>query len=439
MISAGVDLHAKPLRILLIGASGFIGSHVLAALIREGHQLRAIVRDPRKLQTRFPAVEIIEGDMNRDTSEAVWLPRLAGINTVINCAGVLHSRHGQSAAAVHAVAPIALFNAASKSGVKKIIQLSAVGTDAATEFARTKRAADEHLATLDVDWTILRPSIVYGRVAYGGTAMLRALAASPFRVPVIGDGNQSTTPIHVSDLCQVMLRALDDPGLNRKTIYPCGPETMTLADMLQAYRGWLGLPPARVLSVPLPLLRIGGRIGDVIGTGPITSTAIGQLEHGTACDPAAYQAATGLRPMRFAQSLANEPAGTADLWHARLYLLRPLIRASLVLLWLESGIAGLLAPVSASTAVLAPLGFSDATALLIARAASLLDLAIALALLLGYRLRSMATIQIAIVAAYTIGLTLLAPSLWLEPFGSLLKNIPVLALLLVHRIAEEER
>ena len=427
------------MRVLLTGANGFIGSHVLASLLSGGHQVVAAVRDPAKIKAQFPDIDAIAIDMNRDTSPDVWMPRLKGIDAIINCAGVLHSRHGQQANAIHAKAPIALFDAAVRSGIGKIIQLSAIGTEAPTEFAITKRMADEHLAKLPVDWTILRPSIVYGRQSYGGTAMLRALAAFPFFTPLIGKGDQKSTPIHISDLCRTMELALTSAKLTREIIYPCGPETMTMRDMVQAYRGWLGLHKVAVLPVPAALLAPAAKLGDAIGTGPLTSTSLIQLEHGTDCDPKAFSAATGLKPRSLPETLRNEPAGTADLWHARLYLLRPAIRVTLILLWTLSAIAGFLAPLAISQQALAPIGLSPEAVQFVSYGASTVDALIALALLVNFKPRLLASIQLAVVFAYTIALSLLQPSLWLEPYGSLLKNIPILALILVSRIVEEER
>ena len=427
------------MRVLLTGANGFIGSHLLVSLLQAGHSVRAAVREPGKLQHRFPGIEAVAVDMNSVVTPAAWSPLLQGVDAIVNCAGILHSRHGQNATAVHATSPIALFEAARMAGVSKIVQMSAIGVEAETEFARTKLAADEHLSSLDIDWTILRPSIVYGQQAYGGTALLRALAATPACVPVIGKGQQTTTPIHVDDLCATVLFALSTSKLKRKIISPCGPQTMRLADMIAGYRGWLGLKPAPELHVPMPLLSLAGRIGDLFGTGPVTTTSLRQLEQGTAADPRAFSQATGLHPRPFADALSTGPVGTADLWHAQLYLLRPVVRASLILLWLVSGVTGLLASADTILNHLGPLATFGDTAVLLARAASVLDLGIAAALLINVNPRLVFWLQMLIVLGYTVTLTLLSPALWGDLFGALLKNIPVLALIIVQRILSEER
>lgn len=167
------------MRILLTGANGFIGSELTSDLLKAGHDVAAAVRDPAKFLRRFPGTTVVLADFNVLTTSAQWLPLLTGLDCVINCAGILQSRAGQSASSIHTHAPLALFQAAHSLGVRKIIQISAVSADADTEYAQSKSAADKGLMAMDADWVILRPSLVYGRQAYGGTAMLRALAACP--------------------------------------------------------------------------------------------------------------------------------------------------------------------------------------------------------------------------------------------------------------------
>ena len=143
-----------------------------------------------------------------------------------------------------------------------------------------------------------------------------------------------------------------------------------------------------------------------------------------------------MAPRTLTAVLSGRPSGSQDLWHARLFLLRPLVRMALALLWVVSGLVGLFSNPAAYESVAAALG--DA-ATPVAIAFSLVDLAIAAALVRGWRLKLVADVQMALVLAYTLGLGLLAPALWSDPFGGLLKNVPILVLILVHRVLEEER
>lgn len=431
------------MRILLTGANGFIGSQLLAGLRARGHDVVAAVRDPAALRRKMPGIEVIAADFNRDTSPEIWRPRLAGIDAVVNCAGVLHGARGQDIEAIHATAPTALFDACVQAGVRKVVQMSAISADAeiGTAYALTKKRADDHLRASSLDWTVLRPSLVYGEGSYGGTSALRGLAGLPFVTPLVGDGSTSFRPIHIRDLVETVARVVEGDCLARRTTEPVGPEVLSLRAIVARYRRWLGLGPALELSIPLPVMRAMGRVVDVAGGGPMGSAGLQQLLAGNAGhEPAGvFERAIGFTPASMDERLAERPAGTQDLWHARLYFARPLLRLVLAVLWLGSGIAGLLAPTNAYAAVAESLAKIGLSPRLLAVGFSLVDLAIAAALVLRLRPRLVAAVQVVIVVGYTIGLSVLSPSLWLDPFGGLLKNLPILAAIGVWAALEEER
>ena len=153
------------MKILLTGANGFIGRYLLAGLLSDGHDVVPAVRRPSETDRLLASPRSIKVDFNRDTKVGDWLPRLAGIDAVINCAGILQERPGQSIAAIHAAAPIALFKACREAGIKRVIQISAISTEAAagTAYAATKtrlrgRTIAHVLGTLESDMqTLLTP------------------------------------------------------------------------------------------------------------------------------------------------------------------------------------------------------------------------------------------------------------------------------------------
>jgi uncharacterized protein YbjT (DUF2867 family) len=428
------------MRILLTGANGFIGRYLLAALVAAGHRVIPAVRRPRETDALLPAPDSIAVDLNRDVRPEDWTARLAGVDAVVNCAGILQARPGQSIAAIHAAAPKALFAACELAGVKRVIQISAISAEAAagTAYASTKRAADDFLASTNLDWVVLRPSLVYAPGAYGGTALFRALAALPFAIPVIGRGDQRFQPIHIDDLSATVLRILDDPSIRRVVLDPVGPETLTLRQILVDLRRWLGFPPARVIEVPTGLVRVVAAIGDVIG-GPVNTTAIRQLAFGNAGRPEPFAAAVGFRPRRWRDALLARPAQAQDRWHARLYFLRPLLRWTLALLWLASGAIGLLQPAAVTQPIAAGFGLAGTAASVAVWASCLLDLALGVLLLGRIRPGATAALQLAVVAAYTAGLTVALPPLWADPFGPLLKNLPIMVAILVLAAIENDR
>jgi uncharacterized protein YbjT (DUF2867 family) len=429
------------MRVLLTGANGFIGAHLTAALLAAGHQVVAAVRKPRAMAARFPDIEVIAADMNRDISVETWLLRLSAVDAVINCAGVLQGGRGQDIEAIHHLAPAALFDACREAGVKRVIQISAISADAeaGTDYALSKMRGDDHLKGLDLDWVLLRPSLIYGEGAYGGTAMLRALAAFPWVTPLVGGGGQAFRPLHVEDLARTVLECLTRPDLARRVLEPVGPKIETVKSIVAQYRAWLGRPPARPLPIPISIVRLLCRLGDVVGRGPLSSNALAQLEYGNAGGESGFANAIGFEPATLARRLQTRPAQTQDLWHARLYLLRPLVRFSLAILWTVSGLLGLASLESFAVPLLTGAGVSPVAAAVLAVGASLLDFLVAGFLVLNWRPQAIGVLQLTIVAAYTATLTWMAPALWADPFGPLLKNIPILALVLVQMVLAEER
>jgi len=427
------------MRVLLNGANGFIGRHILAGLEAAGHDVVAAVRDPDAL--RRPDLKTLRIDFNRDTDSVVWAQRLAGFDAVINCAGVLQSSPGQSVQAIHAAAPIALFEGAKAAGVRRVIQISAISAEpgAGTEYAETKLAADEHLKRMDLDWVIVRPSLVYAAGAFGGTALMRALAALPLHIPLVGAGEQRFQPVHMNDVVACVVSLLGaNIRINKQVIDPVGPDVVTYRQLLVDYRAWLGMAPVPTLAMPMPLIRIASRIGDVFG-GPLSTTALKQMNFGNTGDHARYVAATGLQPISWRDGLAHHPAQWQDRWHARLYFMRPALRFMLALMWLVSGIVGFFYPPALLAGMAMVTGLSAETLHLFGIAGCFADLLLGVLVLARWRPPLLAGIQIALIAGYTVFLSWAVPSLWMDPFGPLLKNLPIIVAVWTWAVLEQDR
>jgi nucleoside-diphosphate-sugar epimerase len=415
-------------KVLVLGADGFIGRHIAFALRDQGVEVLAHARAPARLAAMGFATLAADLTDSATHEPGFWAPHLTDCH-VINAAGLLTGSKAQFRA-VHQLVPAALM-AARPVGCR-ILHISAVEIDRAeTGFARWRRETERVFQ----DQIILRPGLVLAETSYGGSSLLRALAALPFVTPVVGDGRQAFNPIHAADLAQAAHEALA-AGLTG-TWEIGGPETLDQRALVATLRGWMGLAPARLLRLPYGFARAVGRLGDALRLGPISATAVAQLEAGVLADAGPLLQRLTFRPRPVTGFIAARPAGTQDLWQARLYLLKPLIRLTLAALWLASAGLGLCTPVAEFLPAVAALPESLAT--LLARAGGLADAALGLALLANWRPRGTALAQLALVLAYTLGLTLIAPGLWLDPFGGLLKNLPVLALILTHLALIEER
>lgn len=264
-----------PATILLTGASGFLGRNLAAVLGAAGYAVRPV---SRRHGVDFAAMQ----------RAADWLPLLEGVDAVVNCVGIIAESGAQRFATLHEQAPAALFHACEQAGVRRVVQISALGADAQafSAYHLSKRAADDCLRGLDLDWFVLRPALVYGRGGASAGFFMR-LAALPL-IPVIGDGRQMLQPVHIHDVAQCVLRCLDAPR-GRITLDVAGPERIPYADWLQRMRLAQGLPPGRLLHCPLwlalalagagrylsPLLRADNlrmlQAGQAADTGPLAA------------------------------------------------------------------------------------------------------------------------------------------------------------------------
>lgn len=239
-------MNSHPLHILLTGASGFVGGAIHRALAADGHRVRPI--------SRRDGVDFRDMQNPQD-----WRPHLNDIDAVINCVGIIGETRTQRFAALHIAAPQALFRACEHAGVRRVLQISALGADetAFSAYHRSKRAADEALRAMDVDGFVLRPSLIYGR---GGrsSALFMRLAALPL-IPVIGDGRQRLQPVHISDVVATVRQCLVSSQL-RQTLDIVGSESLSFAEWLQWMRRAQGLPPGRFLHIPFALAMAGAQL-----------------------------------------------------------------------------------------------------------------------------------------------------------------------------------
>jgi uncharacterized protein YbjT (DUF2867 family) len=417
--------------IFLTGASGFIGLHLSRALREAGHRVieaRREATDP---------TQHVQADFTRDVRADDWVPKLQGVECVINAVGILRERSAQTFERIHTLAPRALFEACAQVGVQRIIQISALGADNGTSgYFRSKRAADEFLQTLPLEWTIVQPSVVYG--PGGSSARLFTMLASLPVIPLPGRGTQSIQPVHIDDVVACILALLETDAPTRLRIPLVGPDALELREFLARLREAMGMRRTVSIPIPMTLMRLSAQMGQWLPRSLLDRETLAMLEAGNTADPALTRHLLGRDP-RAVEAFVEPRYRGATLRQAQLVWLLPLLRFSIAAVWIWTGIVSLgLYPVTESYALLARVGVDDTLAPILLYGAALLDFAFGIAILALPRRRLLWLAQIALILGYTAIISVKLPEFWLHPFGPLLKNIPMVVGIYVLYVLEEK-
>ena len=427
------------MRVLITGASGFIGSALAARLVGEGHQVVSVSRN----RSNPGPVRHFSIDMARATSPSDWTRALDGVDAVVNCAGAFQSGAGDSVRGVHVEGAKALFFACEQHGIRRVIHISAAGVEreAPTKFSQTKREGEHALMARDLDWVVLRPGVVIGRSAYGGSALIRGLAALPV-LPVL-PGTGPVQIVHLDDLIDTVLFFLRSGAPSRLALDIVGPKRWKFEDIVRVFRQWMRWPRSASVNVPAwgsRLLYGSGDIAHAFGwRTPITNTARREMARGAVGDPAPWRDVTGITPRDLEESLMRDPASVQERWFARMYVLKPLVFGAFGAFWIATGLISLGPGYESGMALLREGGLPEKFGILTLVAGALADIAIGLAIL--YRPVSRYGLYAALLVsiAYVIIGTALVPRLWADPLGPLLKIWPVLVLNLVALAIREDR
>lgn len=426
------------MKVLILGATGFIGSALLDRLVDDGHTVTGLGRNVARARLKRRAAQWLAVDLKQMRDAGDWRPLVESHDVIVNCAGALQDGLADDVAATQETAMLALYAAAKASPIR-IVQISAprggAGSDSA--FLATKFRADAALAASGVPHVILRPALVLGRNAHGGSALLRALAALPFVIPLVHAQARVET-VALSDVAEAVSAAVAGLLPEANDVVLGHREPSTLAELVTLHRQWLGLPPARIVSLPPALAVPVGFLADLAGRlgwrSPLRSTALSVIAGGVSTEDGAHATVPFLSAH---QSLSAGPSGVQDLWFARLYLLKPLMIVGLSLFWLLSGLIPLFDLDAARQHFLRFLAHGPATALTLATCFA--DIALGIAVLArpwaGRALAGM----LALTAAYLASATLVEPELWADPLGPLVKVLPSLLLTLATLAILDER
>lgn len=420
--------------IAVLGAGGLIGNAVALALMHQGLPVLAMARRFTASQaTAFGDSALVTGF---DTASLTRAFDDHGVDIVVNCVGLLQDDGRETVDDAHRDIVSRLIEAA---GNCLLIHISIPGSDAddATPFSRSKRQADRIIAASSVAHVILRPGFVIAPAAYGGSALIRALAALPLRLPE-AEENRPFAITAVSDITRtIAFLAAEWRHGNREwheTLDVMARQPTTVGEVIGAFRHHFGGPVPRV-RLPSRSLTLGSRAADAVARmgwrPPVRSTALREMRRGVSGNPSAWIAATGFEPASLSTALSEIPATIQERWFARLYLTKALVLTVLSLFWVVSGCVALTVAFSAATDILTGHGFPARIAPMITTATSLADIGIGVAIAVRRTCRYGLLAGIMVSIVYLLAAIAFAPALWLDPVGSLVKTVPTIVLMLI--------
>ena len=266
--------------ILVTGAAGFCGSRIVSLLVKEGVATRGLVRNPDKAKGRLPegGVEVVTGDTTQpETLESA----VAGVDTIIHTAFITAERKqgpGVNYYETNVLGTSNLITAAKKAGVGRIVVLSGLGTkpDKPRSYMQGRYLAEQAVKQSGMAWSILGPSIQFGKGAAFFNGLADLIRSMPVITPMVGSGKTTFQPIWVEDVARcIVMMAREPEAYDGRVIEVGGPECYTYAQILDMLMQTLQKRRIKVPG-PLPFVRLGaGMMEAVMPKPPITRAATG--------------------------------------------------------------------------------------------------------------------------------------------------------------------
>ncbi|OOY05867.1 SDR family oxidoreductase [Thioclava sp. F28-4] len=427
---------------VVLGGYGLIGSTCMRALANAGFEVVGVGRSRQAAMAAAPFADWVIRDIPTITTDE-WRALLTGVDVVVNASGALQDGARDDLEAIHVTMISRLVEAAAGRPVR-IVQISAAGVSksASTAFFRTKARGDEILSSGAEDWIILRPTLVLSPDAYGGTALLRAAAALPLVLPRILPDAQVQT-VNVGDVASAVVTAVRGEVPSGTVADLTEHEARSFPELLTKVRRWQGWAPA-VFHPAIPALLVSalGKGADLLGhlgwRSPLRTTALRALGDGIRGDPATWERAGGAPCQSLEQTLANLTTTRQERLFARAYLGLPLAIGTLAVFWFLSGLVTLLEP-SRAISVLEERAISGWFSGATVYGGALADLALGLAILWRRWTKPAALGMLALSGAYLVGSLVVAPDLWADPLGPMVKVFPGMALAVLVWLLMEDR
>ena len=294
------------MKVFVTGGTGFVGREILGQLLSAGDEVRALVRDGS--QDKLSGHQNLETHIGDVTDAASLVGALDGCDAVIHLVGIIREFPGRGITfkKMHVTATENILEACDEQGVQRFLHMSSNGTRerGTTAYHRTKWQAEELVRASGLDWTIFRPSLIFGRDSEFVKMLTELIRRVPI-VPVIGDGQYRMQPVSVEQVAASFVKALAMPESIGKTYHQGGSESYTYDAILDLTGKAMGRKQVTKVHQPLFMIKPMIKMLQGFEQFPITEGQLKMLIEGNVCDPDEWAQAFGLVPISYTEGIGK--------------------------------------------------------------------------------------------------------------------------------------